>query len=128
MYSIKTRVVGFFHCHVCPRKAICEYSKRHAFIFLSHNWISSHVVYMVHGKCLMAGQCTMYIRHVHTRAGRIWRVHDDKELQTMSVPLFLGFFSLIAVISSLILCLLVKRKIKRTRFNPWPKPCTLACC
>ena len=128
MYSIKTRIVGFFLCCVYPRQATCEYSKRHTFTFCSHNFISSHVVYMVHGTCLMAGQCTMYMRHVHTRAGRIWRVHDDKELQAICVPLFQGFFSLIAVISSLILCLLVKRKIKRTRFNPRPKPYTLACC
>ena len=128
MYSIMTRVVGFFHCHVFPRKATCDYSKRHAFIFLSHNLISSHVVYMVYGTCIMAGPCTMYLRQVHTRAGRIWCVHDDNELQEMSVPLFWGFSFLIGVISSLILCLLVERKIKRTRLNPWPKPCTLACC
>ena len=49
VYSIKARVVGFFHCRVCPRKATCDYSKRHAFIFLSYNLISSHIVYILHG-------------------------------------------------------------------------------
>ena len=32
----------------------------------------------------------MYLRQVHIRAVRIWRVHDDKELQEMSVTLKLG--------------------------------------
>ena len=32
----------------------------------------------------------MYLRQVHTRAGRIWRVHDEEELQEISVHLFLG--------------------------------------
>ena len=95
MYSIKKRVVGFFHCCVCPRKATCENFKRLAFIVLSHNLISSHVVYMVHGTCLMSGPCTMYLRQVHTRAGKIWRVHDDKELQEMSVHLFFMDLSLL---------------------------------
>ena len=128
MYSIKTRVVGFFYYRVGPRKATCEYSKRHAFILLSHSLISSYLVTMVHGTWLMSGPCTVYLRRDHIRVGRIGRVHDDKKLQEMSVHRFKGFFSLIPVILSLFLCLLVKRKINRPRLNPFPKPCTLVCC
>ena len=61
---------------------------------------------------------SVYFGQVHARAGRIWRVHDDKELQELSVSPFYRFPSLITVISSLFLCLLVKRKIKSTRFTP----------
>ena len=128
MYSIKTRVVGFFHCRVCLRKATCGYFKRHAFIFLTHNLISSHVVYMVHGTCLMSGPCTMYLRQVHTRAGRIWHVHDDKELQEMSVQLFLGICLSYSSHFVPFPLSLGEKKIKRTRVNPRSKPCTLACC
>ena len=65
--------------------------KRHAFTQLSHSLISSYVVSMVQGTWLMSGPCTMYLKQVHTRALRIWFVHDNTELQEMSAHLFLGF-------------------------------------
>ena len=40
----------------------------------------------------------MYLRKVNTRAGIIYRVHDDKELQELSVPPFKRLSSLISEI------------------------------
>ena len=42
--------------------------------------VSSHVGSHVHGTCLISGPCTMYLRQVHTRSGRIWRALHNKEL------------------------------------------------
>ena len=118
VYNIKTRVVDFFHCRVCPRKATCEYSKRHTFIFLSHNLISSHVVYMVHGTWLKWIKVCCGDRYTPQQEGfGLYMI--KKRASGVKFPLFLLllFSTLIAIILYLFLCLLVKRNIKRTRFK-----------
>ena len=128
MYSIKTRVVGFFHCRVCPGKTTCEHSKWHANGSLSHMHSMQPCSVPCHGTCLTGCDWSMCLRQVHARAGIVWRVHGDKELQELSVPPFTRLSSLITVILSPFLCLLLKRKIESTWFNFKTKPCTLACC
>ena len=59
----------------------------------------------------------MYLRQVHTRAGIIWHVDDDKELWALSVPPFRRLSSLITVILSLFLCLLLKREVKYSQME-----------
>ena len=91
---------------IVERRWDCEESEILDVFFCLHHLIliDSHVVYPCHGTCLTRCDWIMYLRNVYTRAGIFWRVHEDKELEELSVPPFKILSSPITVISSCFLC------------------------